>query len=78
MSDRVPLYTLTPSGVLACRVCHGLGYQHARDCPIVTLRWQLRELTAALGLFVASMRETVETVDMLLRGPDAAPEEKSS
>lgn len=69
-SDVVALYTLTAHGVPACRLCHGLNYQHARECPLVTLRWELRGLAGQLGLFVTSLRETIDTVDRWTQGSD--------
>jgi hypothetical protein len=68
-------YVVTSSGQLACRVCTGLGDAHAPECPVAALRWQLREVTAQLGAYLVTMRETVEGMDALLRVPAAPSEE---
>jgi len=68
MTEAPALYSVTPAGQAACRLCHALDHGHARDCPVVAVRLQLRELAAELALFVATMRETLDTVDQLLRG----------
>lgn len=56
------------SGQVVCRLCDAPGHAHAHDCPILTLYAQVRELTGQLGLLVATMRETTEALERLLRG----------
>jgi hypothetical protein len=75
MSEAPALYLTTSDGRTVCRLCAMLDQRHDRHCPVVTVRLQLRDLTAQLGLFVATMRETIETVDLLLRGADPPREE---
>jgi hypothetical protein len=64
----VALYTRTASGAVACRLCHGLDYAHARTCPLVALRGQLCGLAGQLGLLVGTLRETMDTVDRWTSG----------
>jgi hypothetical protein len=64
----------TRDGSVVCALCDAAQPTHAPDCPVRTLAAQLRELTAQLGAFVATMRETTEALERLLRGePDEAP-----
>ena len=48
-----------------CRVCGKAG-GHMPACPVVALAHELRELMAHLGVFVANMRESLETMERLL------------
>jgi len=64
------IYTTTPEGGIVCALCARRDGTHAADCAVVIVRAQLRELTAQLGMFAAIMRETLDTVDHLLRGED--------
>ena len=71
-SERAPspiasFYDRTADGSRRCRVCEHLR-GHAADCPLITLRIQVQELTSQLGLYVATMRELLEDVDALVRG----------
>jgi hypothetical protein len=60
--------TLVETGTVVCRLCDAPGHAHAPACPVWTLATQVRELTAQVGLFVATMRETTEALERLLRG----------
>jgi hypothetical protein len=74
MTERPSIYTLTGQGQVVCRLCHGLARGHTDDCPVMELRWQVREVTAQLGMFVATLRETVDHLDAVLRGgPEETP-----
>ena len=64
----VTIYRATEAGALVCGVCHAPATAHAPDCAIVAVHAQVQELGAQLGLFVATMRETLDTVETLLRG----------
>jgi hypothetical protein len=68
LAPRVGFYRTDVHGAVACALCEAPGYTHAPDCPVLTLHTQLRELTAQLGLFVATTRETTEALERLLRG----------
>lgn len=68
------IYVRTESGRVLCGLCHGLDQTHQPNCAAVAIYTQVRELSLQLGLFVATMRETVETLEALLRG-EPAPEE---
>ena len=61
-------YTTTERGALCCRVCLGLKGTHDPKCAVIAMRVQLQELSGALGLYVAEMRETLDTLDHLLHG----------
>lgn len=71
------LYATGPDGSVACRLCYEPGGRHAPACPAIVIHGQLKELSAQLWLFVATMRDTLDVVDRLLRVPIApgAPEE---
>jgi hypothetical protein len=62
------IYVRTASGRVVCGLCHGVDQTHAPDCAAVTIYTQVRELSVQLGLFVATMRETVDALEALLRG----------
>jgi hypothetical protein len=68
LAPRVGFYRTLVTGEVVCALCDMSHYAHAPDCPVLTLATQLRELTAQVGLFVATMRETTEALDRLLRG----------
>jgi hypothetical protein len=55
-------------GQVVCALCAALDHRHTPGCPVITLQTQLRELTVQLGLFVATMRETLDALERLLRG----------
>jgi hypothetical protein len=61
-------YRTDAHGAVVCRLCDAPGHAHAHDCPVLTLYAQLRELTGQVGLMVATMRETTEALERLLRG----------
>ena len=61
-------YRPRDGGGVVCALCGLSDHAHAPDCPVRTLAAQLRELTGQVGLFVATMRETTEALDRLLRG----------
>ena len=61
-------YRTRDSGLIVCALCEKAQPTHAHDCPVFTLVTQVRELTAQVGLFVATMRETTEALERLLRG----------
>ena len=63
-------YTTTESGELCCRVCLGLKTTHDPQCAVIAMRVQLQELSGALGLYVAEVRETLDTLDHLLHGKE--------
>jgi hypothetical protein len=48
-----------------CAVC--LREVHDEQCPVVIIHQQLRELAAHMGAFVAETRDTMETIEALLR-----------
>ena len=62
------LYAPGPDGVPVCAVCGAVGQRHCADCAILLLHGQLHELLAQVGLVVATMRETMDAMDRLLRG----------
>jgi len=55
------------AGRVICIVCRELGGIHAPTCPLVALDWQLRELAAEVGEFVANVKETLEHIGRLIR-----------
>jgi hypothetical protein len=61
-------YARTASGDLACRLCHALHGRHEPDCPLIVLHVRVQELGGQLGLYVATMREVIESVEAMLRG----------
>lgn len=61
-------YLRAPSGRLICRVCGQPDREHTPECAVRKMHAQLRELTVQLGLFVATMHETVEALDAHIRG----------
>lgn len=63
-TDEARLYERRADGASVCRVCQAAPHQDA--CPVLELDGQIRELLAHLGMFVAAMRETIETVERLL------------
>lgn len=54
-----------------CVVCQR-EFGHTPTCPIVGMAEQLKEITAHMGFFVASMRETLDAIAQLLQ--DDRPE----
>lgn len=54
-------------GRVICIVCRELGGIHAPTCPLVALDWQLRELAAEVGAFVANVKETLEQIGRTIR-----------
>ena len=58
-------------GGVVCALCDAPDHTHAPTCPVLTLDAQLREVTASLGLFVATTRENARRARgalLLLRG----------
>jgi len=66
-------YRTLETGQVVCGVCAEPAYTHAPTCPVIALHTQLRELAAQLGLFVATLRETLDTSERLLRGDAPGP-----
>jgi hypothetical protein len=50
-----------------CVVCSLREGLHLDTCPIVVLDAQVRELAAHIGLFVANVKETMDTIGRTLR-----------
>lgn len=50
-----------------CIVCREANGIHAPTCPLVHLDGQVRELAAAVGEFVANVKETLEQIGHLIR-----------
>jgi hypothetical protein len=61
-------YRRLESGQIVCALCHAADHAHTPACPVRTLHAQVRELTGQIGLLVATLRETVEALERLLRG----------
>jgi hypothetical protein len=54
-----------------CRVCAGLDGRHIVTCPVVTLEGHVKDLAAHLGIFMASVRETLDAIDQITTGRPA-------
>lgn len=68
--DKGPLMRFSKpdaGAVPICLICRERGGVHLPTCPIVALDAQIRELTAHTGTFVASIRDTLETIARILR-----------
>jgi hypothetical protein len=64
-------------GRLVCRVCADEGGQHYPTCALVALDTELRALAAHVGMCVAGVKESLETIGRLIRdegGPLDPPE----
>jgi hypothetical protein len=61
------------AGRVICIVCRERDGIHSPTCPIVELDLQVRELTAHTGNFVASVRDTLETIGRILRDERRQP-----
>jgi hypothetical protein len=59
-------------GRRGCQVCDGTDGLHVAECPVLALEAEMQALAAAVGLFVADMRERLETLDRLLHGGSSA------
>lgn len=63
----VSRFSESRGGVRVCIVCRELNGIHAPTCPIVALDAQIRELTAHTGIFVSSIRDTLDAIGRILR-----------
>ena len=70
MNSAHSFYVRTSDGELCCRVCLGLRGGHDTQCALLALRGQLQELSAQLGLYVAQVRETLDSVEQLIHGAE--------
>jgi hypothetical protein len=64
----IGFYRPRERGGVVCALCDAADHAHAPACPVLSLHAQLREVTASLGLFVATTRETLDALEALLRG----------
>lgn len=63
----LPLSARDGAGRVICIVCREQAGAHLPTCPIVALDWQLRELAAEVGEFVANVKETLEQIGRTIR-----------
>jgi hypothetical protein len=54
-------------GSVICIICRTADGHHAATCPLLELDGQVRELAAAVGEFVANIKETLERIGRLIR-----------
>ena len=60
-------FTERDGAQVICIVCREHAGIHAPTCPLVALDGQVRELAAAVGEFVANVKETLEHIGRLIR-----------
>ena len=75
LPDRPPVrFTDRDGGRVVCRVC-GTSGRHLPTCSLVALDTELRALAAHVGMCVAGVKESLDTIGRLLRD-DPAPDLK--
>jgi hypothetical protein len=60
-------FTERAGGELVCIVCRERAGIHLPTCPLVALDGHVRELAAAIGEFVANVKETLEHIGRTIR-----------
>jgi len=60
-------FTQRDGARVICIVCREAGGIHQPTCPLVELDGQVRELAANVGMFVANIKETLESIGRLIR-----------
>lgn len=64
------IYRHVPGGRV-CRLCEAGAGLHRPHCEVLQLIRELEAIAAALGGYVADMRDTIATVEKIVRGEDS-------
>jgi hypothetical protein len=52
---------------VVCTLCGDAGGRHGATCPLVALDAEIRALTGHVGMCVANIKDSLETIGRLLR-----------
>jgi len=60
-------FTRLEGARLVCTLCNEHDGRHFATCPLVALDHEIRALTAHVGMCVANIKDSLETIGRLLR-----------
>jgi len=61
-------FTEKVGGRVVCIVCRERDGRHMKNCAVLALDGHVRDLASHMGIFLSSMRDTLEAISRSIRG----------